>query len=153
MTPRQRYNEAHRLWFSLEYPGTFKDGHYTPPLYPDVTKANGLTNYVLNYIKWAGYRSTRVNVQGRLIDKAVKTEAGNIFYDKRMIKSSTRKGAADVSSTIKGRSVMWEIKVGRDRPSQAQLDEQARERKAGGEYFFTRTVEEFLDQFDTVAYG
>lgn len=153
MTPKQRYNEAYKIWFQTEYPQAWKDGHYSNPLWPDVNKANGLTTFICNIIKWHGYRSTRINVQGRLVDKAVRTEAGNIFYDKRMIKSSTRKGSADVSSTIKGRSYMWEVKVGRDKPSEHQLKEQASERRAGGEYYFVHTAEEFIELFDGILYG
>lgn len=153
MTHRQRYNDAHKLWFRREYPQAYIDGHYSPPLWPKINTANGLTTFVMNMIKWCGFRATRINVSGRLIEKAVKTEAGNIFYDKVMIKSSTRKGTADISSTLRGRSVMWEIKIGGDQPSSAQLAEQSRERRAGGEYFFIHTPEEFLSHFDALVYG
>jgi hypothetical protein len=44
--------------------------------------------------------------------------------------------------------VQWEVKVGRDKPSPAQIREQILERKAGGEYFFTHSAEEFFNQYD-----
>lgn len=153
MTPRDRYNEAHRLNFQREYPAAWKDGHYSPPKMPDTTTANGLTTFIINMINWSGYRSTRVNVQGRLIEKAERQASGAVLSTKKFIKSTTRRGSADVSSTIKGRSVMFEVKVGRDRPSPQQIAEQARERRAGGEYFFTHTPEEFISQFDAIVYG
>jgi len=68
----------------------------------------------------------------------------------RWIHSTTRKGSADISSTIKGRSVMWEVKVGRDRPRPEQLAEQAKERAAGGMYEFISTPEQFFAIFDTL---
>jgi hypothetical protein len=42
---------------------------------------------------------------------------------------------------------MIEVKVGKDRPSQDQLKEQAKERAAGGLYEFCRTPEEFLELY------
>lgn len=152
-SPHSRYLSAHRLWFQATYPQTYKDGHYCPPKIPDTTTANGLTTFCINLITWLGYRATRINVSGRLIEKAERQASGNSIMVKKMIKSSTRKGSADISSTIKGRSVMWEIKTGRDRPSEHQLREQAREQRAGGEYYFIHTPEEFIEYLDPLLYG
>lgn len=105
---------------------------------------------VVKYLTWLGYRATRVNVQGRLIDGTEKTATGDLIGKKKFIKSTTRKGSADVSSTIKGRSVMWEIKIGKDKPSADQLKEQQREEKAGGLYFFIKTPEDFFYNLDTI---
>jgi hypothetical protein len=132
-----RYNEAHHEWFKEQYPAAFKDGFYSPPPMPTITKANGLTKYITNFLFWKGHRATRVNVQGRIVKG-------------KWIPSSTRKGTADISATIKGRSVMIEIKVGSDRARPEQLQEQERERKASGIYEFIRTAEEFLELYDKV---
>lgn len=153
MTPAARYLEAHRLWFMQQYPQTFKDGHYCPPKMPDVTKSNGLTTFIINYITWIGYRATRINTMGRLVSEPQRQASGISLMTKKYIKSSTRKGTADVSSTIRGRSVMFEIKTGKDRPSEYQLAEQARERKAGGIYEFISTPEQFLQIIDSLMYG
>lgn len=147
-----RYQQAHEMNFKTEYPAAFASGHYIPPVYPKIATANGLTTMIVNYLNWLGYRGTRINVQGRLVD-AIKTEAsGNKFMVKKMIKSATRKGTADISSTIQGKSVMWEIKI-KDKPSDAQLQEQRRERRAGGEYYFVHNPDEFLTLFDCLVSG
>jgi hypothetical protein len=104
---------------------------------PSVAKANGLTKYITNFLFWKGHRATRVNVQGRIVKG-------------KWIPSTTRKGTADISATIKGRSVMIEIKVGSDRPRPEQLQEQERERKSGGIYEFISTPEQFLELYDKV---
>ncbi|MBL7738692.1 MAG: hypothetical protein JNK14_05695 [Chitinophagaceae bacterium] len=153
MTPAARYNEAHRLWFMQQYPQTFKDGHYCPPKMPNVTKSNGLTTFIINYITWIGCRATRINTMGRLIETPVRQASGISLMTKKYMKSSTRKGSADISSTIRGRSVMFEIKTGKDRPSEYQLAEQARERRAGGVYEFIRTPEDFFMIIDSLMYG
>jgi hypothetical protein len=66
----------------------------------------------------------------------------------KFIPSATRKGTADISATVKGKSVMIEIKVGADRPRPEQLAEQQRERQAGGIYEFVSTPEQFFLLFD-----
>jgi hypothetical protein len=134
---KERYNEAHKAWFKEQYPNAWKDGLYSPPPMPTMSKANGLTKYITNFLFWKGHRATRVNVQGRIVNG-------------KWIPSSTRKGTADISATIRGRSVMIEIKVGSDRPRPEQLQEQERERRAGGIYEFIRTADEFLELYDKV---
>jgi hypothetical protein len=68
----------------------------------------------------------------------------------KFIPSATRKGTADISATVKGKSVMIEIKVGKDKPRPEQLAEQQRERQAGGIYEFVHTPEEFFLLFDSI---
>lgn len=131
-----RYNAAKLAYQSAEFPNWVKDGHYIEAEMPDTATSGGLTNFILDYITWSGFRATRISSAGRQLP------------DGTFIKSTTRNGSADISSTIHGKSVMWEVKVKKDRPSPAQLKEQALERKAGGEYFFTHNVEEFFQQFD-----
>jgi hypothetical protein len=149
LTWKERYSKAHLEYFKREYPIAYKDGHYPPVVYPKVAKSNGLQMFIINFINWSGYRAKRINVQGRLIDKVTTGESGAKFRDKFWIKAGNRY-SADVSSTIKGRSCQWEVKVGLDKPSDGQLAEQAKERRAGGIYEFVHTPEEFLTLFDQI---
>lgn len=148
MTWRSRYAAAHRQWHDRTAPAMVKDHGYLPTQFPKVDKSNGLTTFIINFLNWSGHRATRINVAGRLIDQPQKQESGIILLTKKYMPSTTRRGTADVGSTIAGRSFMWEIKVGRDKPSDAQLKEQARERAAGGQYEFVRDPEEFLGLYD-----
>ena len=150
MTFKKRYQAAHEQWFKIEYPHAYKDGYYLEPKYPKVDAANGLTTFICNFLHWKGHRATRVNVSGRLVDAKDKQASGNVIGVKKWIPSSTRKGTADISATIKGRSVMIEIKVGRDKPRPDQLSEQIRERNAGGIYEFISTPEQFFELYDFV---
>ena len=129
---KQRYIDAHQLSFSQ----VVKDaGHTFKTTMPDCSKANGLTQAIVNFILWNGYRATRVSSSGRMV-------AG------KYIPGSTRKGTSDISATIKGKSIMIEIKTGSDKPSEFQLREQELERKAGGIYEFVKTFEEFILIYD-----
>jgi len=137
MTPKQRYNAAHLRWQELTYPQAYKAGYTHDPAMPVVTKANGLTAYICNFLNWSGHRATRINVSGRKVKD-------------KWIRSTTRKGTADISATINGKSVMIEIKIGKDKASEHQLAEQIKERSAGGIYEFISTVDEFFLLYDKV---
>lgn len=145
-----RYKTAYEAYQLKTYPSSSKDFGTLQVKWPDITKSNGLTNMILNYLKWNGWRATRVNTMGRLIDAPEKQESGISLITKKYIHSSTRKGTADISATIKGRSVMIEVKVGRDKPRESQLEEQERERLAGGIYEFIYTPDGFLELYDKI---
>ena len=132
---RFRYEEAYRMWYDREYPNAVKDHNYPKCKYPDTRTANGLTQFVLNFLKWKGWRATRISSAGS-------------FRNGKYTFSQTRKGTADISATIAGRSIMIEIKVGKDKPSPYQLKEQELERKAGGIYEFISTPEQFVIWYD-----
>ena len=133
----KRYRDAKFNHQAKQFPNWIKDNHFIEPDRPDISTANGLQSFICEFLNWEGWRVTRINVMGRQVNG-------------KWIKSSTRTGSSDVSSTIAGKSVMFEIKINKDKPSPAQLKEQIRERKAGGEYFFTKTVEDFFIQYDKV---
>lgn len=150
MTYKHRYQQAHEQNFKRVYPKAYADGLYSPPVMPKIKTANGLTKFITNFILWSGFRATRINVQGRLVDGTERGPTGNIIGVKKWIPSSTRRGSADISCTINGRSVMIEIKIGADRPSEFQLREQVLERKSGGVYEFISTPEEFITLYDNL---
>lgn len=137
MTFKERYNAAHYEYYKVKYPSVVADGLYCAPTLPKYKTANGLTKFITNYILWAGWRATRVNTMGRQVGG-------------KWIPGTTRKGTADISATIKGRSIMIEIKTGSDRPSEYQLKEQELERKSGGIFEFISSPDEFFTLYDYV---
>ena len=147
---RERYRLAYEAYNAAKFPEAIKAGGQLKCKYPDTRKANGLTNFIVNYITWIGYRATRINSTGRVIDAPQKQQSGTVLTVKKWIPGTTRKGTADVSATIKGRSAMFEVKVGRDKPSIYQLAEQQREQLAGGIYEFIHDTTEFFAVLDKV---
>lgn len=145
---KKRYQQAHEENFKRVYVKAYLDGHYCPPKFPPYKTANGLTRIICNFLMWNEHRATRISSAGRMIDAPERQPSGTVLTVKKYIPGPTRRGSADISATIKGRSVMIEIKIGKDRPSQYQLDEQARERKSGGVYEFIRTPEAFFELYD-----
>ena len=127
-------------------PGCLKDvGKLT------VNSANSLTNAIIKFIKLKGYHASNIKVTGRMVDKRVtytdilghQRQIGSCKY----IKSSMEVGSADISATIKGLTVMIEVKWGSDRQSEAQKVYQAKIEKAGGIYLIIRKFEEFYDWY------
>jgi hypothetical protein len=143
---RDRYITAYRQW-QTRFPNWVKDGHTLDPLFPDTSTANGLTTFIVNHINWTGGNASRIHVQGQQVIEKHGSQVVSHGYRK----TNTAKGRADVGSTIRGRSCQWEVKIGSDKPSPKQLEQQARERAAGGEYFFTHSVEEYFSQYDSLS--
>jgi hypothetical protein len=63
-------------------------------------------------------------------------------------KSTSTPGSADISATIKGRSVKIEVKIGKDRQSEAQKRYQDAIESAGGVYIIARDFDSFVEWYD-----
>ena len=115
--------------------------------YTDKT-ANGLTKAIVKWINLNGYQAERISTSGRWVDnsKVVTDVLGNSkkIGSGKYIKGSGTKGSADISATIKGRSVKIEVKYGRDVQSDVQKQYQEMIEKAGGVYFIAKTFDEFV---------
>jgi hypothetical protein len=146
---KEKYYTAHAAYTKKTKPLFFASGHYFLPTIPKIKTSNGLTKFILNYVNWTGYRATRISSAGRYIE-AKNAQGHKIANGGMFIPSTTRKGTADISCTINGRSVMIEIKIGNDKPSDFQLREQAKECAAGGIYEFISTPEEFFVLYDSL---
>jgi hypothetical protein len=57
-------------------------------------------------------------------------------------------GSADISATIRGRSVKIEVKYGKDRQSEVQKVYQQMIEDAGGVYYISRTFDDFIEFYD-----
>lgn len=123
----------------------------TVPRYSDKT-ANGLTKCVIDYIRLTGGLAERINSTGRYIDNSQVFE--DVLGRKRSIgtgqwlPTSGMKGTADVSATIRGRSVKIEIKM-KDRQSEDQKKYQQAVEQAGGIYLIIRSFQEFYDWYQS----
>ncbi|GAB3953296.1 hypothetical protein GCM10028805_36710 [Spirosoma harenae] len=109
------------------------------PKYEDRT-ANGLTRCILDFIKFSGGFATRIQSQGQY-RPGVGGRKGTYTY------GTTRKGTADVHAILNGLHLIIEVKVGKDRMSDAQRQTQADIQRAGGHYFVARSFQDFYDWF------
>ena len=107
--------------------------------------ANSLTKSIEFYINANGFQAERINTMG-VYREGKKIQVGE---NSRQLKgtwtpSTSTKGSADISATIRGRSVKIEVKYGKDRQSEVQKRYQQSIEQAGGTYFIARNFDEFI---------
>jgi hypothetical protein len=113
------------------------------------TSANGLTKCIIFWINALGGQAERISSQGQYREgKKIQVGTGEIQYQKQLPGKWTpgqgTKGTADISATIRGRSVKIEVKYGKDRQSDAQKQYQEMIEKAGGTYIIAKTFDDFV---------
>lgn len=121
------------------------------PKYSDKT-ANGLTKCVKDFLQLSGWQAERISTTGRPIDNR-KTVIDVIGRQRTVgsvewIPGTSTKGSADISATIKGRSVKIEIKIGSDRQSEHQKKYEQDIISAGGVYLIVKNFDDFIEWYD-----
>ncbi len=116
------------------------------PKYNDKT-ANGLTRCIIDFIHFKNGQAERINNTGRIIDQR-QTFTDAMGYKRtigsyKWVKGTGTNGTADISSTINGRSVKIEVKIGADIQSAAQTQYQREVERAGGLYFIAKDFDTF----------
>lgn len=115
------------------------------------TSANGLTKCVTAWIQMSGFQAERINTMGVYREAAKVKDVDGISRTVgkgKWTKSTSTAGSADISATIKGRSVKLEIKYGKDVQSDAQKRYQESIERAGGIYLIVRNFDEFVTWWD-----
>ena len=136
----------------IKYPRMPKE--YIPkPTYSDKT-ANGLTKCIIHFVKANSYQAERISNTGRYIDNS-KIVTDSMGFQKRIgsgkyIKGTGTNGTADISLTIKGKSIKCEVKIGKDRQSEAQKKYQADIERAGGIYIIVKDFDEFINFYKKI---
>ena len=120
--------------------------------------ANSLTNCVIAYVQYMGGQAERISSQGQYREGAkIQVGTGEIAHTKQLpgkwTPGQSTKGTADISTTIRGRSVKIEIKYGKDRQSDVQKAYQEAIERAGGVYIIVRTFDEFVEWYETFILG
>jgi|GEM_PF-369443 len=115
--------------------------------YTDKT-ANGLTRCIIDCINLCGGFAERISNTGRTLDNSF-TYMDAIGRTKtigsvKWIPGTGTNGTADVSAIIAGRSIKIEVKVGKDKLSEAQKKYEERIKASGGFYFVAHSYETFI---------
>jgi hypothetical protein len=128
-----------------KYPN-FPDNFRPRPKYTDKT-ANGLTKCIIDFLNFKGHQAERIATSGRWLDqREIVTNVVGIsktIGTGKWIPGSGTKGSADISATLKGRSVKIEVKIGNDRQSEDQKAYQQHIESAGGVYIIAKDFETF----------
>jgi len=143
---KARLLDHHYKLMSIKYPS------FPPHAIPSKTwsdnSANGLTKCVIDLINYEGYQAERISTQGTYVEGAkIKVGENERQLKGKYIPTQGTKGSADISATIRGRSVKIEIKQ-KDRQSEVQKQYQEAIERAGGIYIIVRNFDEFVEWFD-----
>ncbi|MFL5786655.1 MAG: hypothetical protein ACJ748_01265 [Flavisolibacter sp.] len=110
--------------------------------YKDNT-ANGLTSCIEDFIKHQGGYVNRINTTGIM---------RKIGGEMKWTKGNSNKGAFDLRFVYQGKSGDVEIKIGKDRMSEAQIREMERIKKAGGLAFVAKDFPSFLQWWEEIGF-
>lgn len=110
--------------------------------------ANALTKCVIAWIQFMGGQAERISSQGQYREGAkIPVGSGIMAHTKQLpgkwTPGQSTKGTADISATIRGRSVKIEIKQ-KDKQSEAQKQYQQAIENAGGVYIIVRNFDDFV---------
>ena len=109
------------------------------------TSANALTKCIIFWINALGGQAERISSQGQYREgKKIQVGEGFKQLQGKWTPGQGTKGTADISATIRGRSVKIEVKYGNDRQSDAQKAYQQAIEKAGGTYIIAKTFDDFV---------
>ena len=101
-----------------------------------------------------GYQAERISNTGRYIDnkKKFKNIQGQTMQvgSGQYIPGTGTNGTADISATIKGKSIKIEVKYGKDRQSEAQKEYQTTIERSGGVYYIAKDFESFYNFYQTL---
>jgi hypothetical protein len=136
--------EALKLANDIERHPSFPEAYFVKKKWDDKT-ANGLTKAITSFIQFNGYQAERINTMG--VARENKRTDGKVI-GVTWTKGTSTAGSADISATIRGRSVKIEVKVGKDRQSDAQKRYQETIERAGGVYLIARDFDSFVEWFD-----
>lgn len=131
------------------YP-SFPDFAIPPEKFSDKT-ANDLTKTICKFITYIGGQAERVSNQGQYRDNT-KTVT-DVLGRTRKIGSGTwtkgqgTNGTADISAIYKGISFKIEVKIGKDRMSEAQYQYRDSVERAGAVYIIARDFDTFIVEF------
>ena len=119
--------------------------------------ANSLTNCVIAFVQYMGGQAERISSQGQYREGAkIQVGTGELAHTKQLpgkwTPGQSTKGTADISATIRGRSVKIEIKQ-KDKQSDVQKQYQAAIEKAGGVYIIVRNFDDFVIWYESFIIG
>ncbi|GAA4470451.1 hypothetical protein GCM10023189_59060 [Nibrella saemangeumensis] len=109
-----------------------------PTKYSDKT-ANDLTRAIIRCIELYGGYAVRVQTQGQFNEKLG-----------RWTKGTTKTGTADIHGIYNGQHLSIEVKIGRDRQSEAQRRTADQVSRSGGLYFIAKDFESFWQWFHAI---
>ena len=101
------------------------------------SKANILTARIVKHLTDKKHFATRLNSVG-------------IVRSGQYTPSTQKKGLGDILAIVNSEAVFFEVKIGTDKPSEAQLQTSHEIRLAGGFYYFVKCFEDFMIFYESL---
>ena len=101
------------------------------------SKANILTAQIVKHLTDKGHFATRLNSTG-------------IVRNGQYTTSTQKNGLGDILAIVNSEAVFFEVKIGADKPSTAQLQTSHEVRLAGGYYYFVKCFEDFMIFYESL---
>lgn len=120
---------------------------------PSDKTANGLTKLIMKFLRLKGHYANRINTQGqaRLGRKIVRYEAFTnrpVYAESiKYTKGTTTRGTPDIDAIVFGRPVKIEVKVGKDKMREEQIEQKTIIEQAGGYYFIASDMDSFYEWY------
>lgn len=151
---KQSLKDLQHLDWTVRCSKTQMPSAYVPKTVFRDDNANGLTKCIITHLNALGWQAERISNTGRYIDdsKIITDVLGNRkkIGSGKYIPGSGTKGTADISATIKGKSVKIEVKIGKDRQSDEQKEYQRKIESAGGIYFIATDLDMYLEFYNSL---
>lgn len=123
------------------------------PKYTDAT-ANGLTKCIIDLIRFSGGHAERISNQGQYRDNTkISIDVlgrQRIIGTKGWTKGTGQNGTADISALFRGKSFRIEVKIGKDKMSQAQIEYKRQVESAGAYYIVAKNFDDFILDFKAI---
>jgi hypothetical protein len=144
MTPKQQLQQLYHEANQHKYPNFPDNLRPSKPI--KTTTANGLTKAVVDFLNLSGHFATRINNTGTWVKEKAHVNGGHY-------RPSTQvKGIADISANINRNGIalpVWiEVKIGKDRQSDAQKAFQDRIERSGGTYWIVKDFDQFYELYN-----
>lgn len=134
------------------YP-SFPEHAIPVPKYSDAT-ANGLTKCIIDLILFSGGHAERISNQGQYRDNTkISTDVlgrQRTIGTKGWTKGQGQNGTADISALYRGKSFRIEVKINKDKMSDAQKKYKEQVEMAGAYYIIAKNYDDFILDFKAI---
>jgi hypothetical protein len=111
-----------------------------------------IESFIIRLLRDKGHDPIKAMDKGQRVDNRKRVKIGNAWRQIGSVEyrksNHVKKGRADVVCFFNGQYWNMEVKVGRDRMSEAQKQEKERAESKGERYVIIKTVDDFLDIFE-----
>ena len=149
----QEYEQMYLNELTLKYPAAMKTGYFEVSYkYKKPKSASQVEALIMKFLKLKGHQAQKITTMGVYRDnKKITTDIigrTRIAGKGKWTPGTATKGAADISSSVYGVKVDWEVKFAKsDKQTKQQKDFETDVTRAGGYYIIVHNPDDFYDKY------